>query len=201
MELIKRLPREIINNRARYFGIFLCTNCNTEVKKRLDRGIGSRSCGCIPSGFKHGDNRRVSGKKLRLYATWNGMKDRCYNKNNKHSHIYGDKGVVVCNEWLDYLGFKKWALNNGYSENLTIDRIDNDGNYEPSNCRFITAAHNSHRANALKLTFAKAEEIRSIYKKGGVLQKELGEQFGVCSGTISEIITYKIWRIDYGESV
>lgn len=101
----------------------------------------TKSCGCLKkelvskSFLKHGDTGS------RLYRIWQGMKGRCYNENRETYKYYGGKGIVVCDEWLnDYDAFKTWALNCGYSDDLTIDRIDYDGNYEPENCRWITKA-------------------------------------------------------------
>lgn len=85
--------------------------------------------------------------RTRLYRIWQAMKTRCYNKRNKFYSCYGDRGIRVCEEWEhDFLSFRTWALENGYSENLSIDRIDVDGNYEPSNCRWA----DSHTQNINK---------------------------------------------------
>ena len=79
-----------------------------------------------------------------LHTKYNHMKERCSNPNNKRYDRYGGRGIKVCDEWLnDYYAFEKWALENGWSEGLAIDRIDNDGNYSPGNCRFVTAAENN----------------------------------------------------------
>lgn len=78
----------------------------------------------------------------KLYECWKNIKSRCYNKNNDRYPHYGGKGVIVCDEWQDFVNFKQWAENNGYSENLTIDRIDPELNYEPSNCRWLTYEEN-----------------------------------------------------------
>ena len=108
------------------------------------------SCGCYHSeelkkrNLKYGDTTR--GKVTRLYRCWNNMISRCkYQKTEFHKY-YIDKGISVCNEWLDFRNFKKWALENGYDDNLTIDRINSYNNYCPENCRWIPMYLNIRRA-------------------------------------------------------
>ena len=88
------------------------------------------SCGCkkIKHGFSH---------KERLYNTWGCMRQRCNNPNNTSYEHYGGRGISICDEWNDYVNFRNWAYANGYDDTLSIDRINNDGNYEPSNCRWV----------------------------------------------------------------
>ena len=82
--------------------------------------------------FIHGD----TGK--RLYRIWRSMKNRCYNQSHKYYKHYGGKGITICDEWKnDYVKFKEWAMQNGYDDTMSIDRINNNKGYEPSNCRFI----------------------------------------------------------------
>jgi hypothetical protein len=99
-------------------------------------------------GYKHGLSR------TRLYKVFRDMKTRCYNKNSPDYKDYGGRGIRICSEWLnDYLSFKSWAEENGYDEEApkmqcTIDRIDVNGNYEPSNCRCVSIAiQNKNRRN------------------------------------------------------
>lgn len=90
--------------------------------------------------------------KSRLFKIWSGMKERCYRTKHKHYKNYGGRGIEICTEWKDdYLTFKQWALCNGYKENLTLDRINVNGNYEPQNCRWTTVKEqmNNKRNNHL----------------------------------------------------
>ena len=104
------------------------------------------------SGMIHGDAKR--GMNTQLYNSWRGMKERCNNKNNKRYDNYGGKGIIVCEEWNNFLNFKEWALNNGYEPGLTIERKDVNGNYEPSNCCWATNKEQSNnRTTNHLLTF------------------------------------------------
>jgi len=125
--VIKRLPQEPYT-KAKYMCICDCGNETIVSGSNLVTGH-AESCGCkvIKHGLAH---------KERLYNIWVGMRQRCRDKNSKDYPNYGGRGISVCSEWNDYLTFRKWALENGYQDNLSIDRINSDGNYKPSNCRW-----------------------------------------------------------------
>src|SRR5574344_1704539 len=97
-----------------------------------------KSCGCLKNKEKIKNAKFKGYANSRIYNIWRGMIDRCYNKNNQSYHYYGERGISVCEEWIGVNGFFSflyWSNSNGYSKNLTIDRIDNDKNYCPDNCR------------------------------------------------------------------
>jgi hypothetical protein len=119
----------------------------------------TKSCGCLA---KENNQNLIHGlSKTRLYNTWKNMISRCENRKDKHYNNYGGRGIRVCKEWHDVTVFCNWATKNGYKENLTIDRISNNGNYEPSNCQWITIKE--QESNRLDNKFIEYQGERLTY--------------------------------------
>lgn len=98
----------------------------------------TQSCGCLKSEIWVETRTTHNQSKTKLYNVWCGIKRRCYNTHQKSYKNYGAKGIIMCCEWLEnFQNFYDWAINNGYKEGLSIDRINPSGNYEPLNCRWI----------------------------------------------------------------
>lgn len=131
----------------------------------------TRSCGCKRGEFmrkaliKHGLSGSLfnNGRKHPLYSTWDGIKGRCYNKNHTYFKNYGNKGIVMCDEWRDdFKIFYEWAINNGWEKGLTLDRYPNKkGNYEPTNCRWANhkQKNNNKIDNIIITAFGESKTI------------------------------------------
>lgn len=141
---------------------------------------------------KHGNYKTglaPAGPRSSIYNTWCNMRQRCNNPKHPKYPRYGGRGVRVCQEWGSIEIFSKWAFENGWAEGLTIDRINNDGDYTPENCRWVSSADNSRRKSTSRLSPDDVEKIRERLANGEGLAG-IAEDYGVVHGTI--------WHIEKG---
>ena len=177
------------------------TLCQTKTTSPAHLARLSGKCrSCSKKGKPGNITIKHGGTGTRLYDTWRSMKKRCSCPNRSDYHHYGGRGITFCEDWNEFAQFRDWALNNGYSENLTLDRINANGNYEPSNCRWATAKEQSiNRRSSLeigkgiKLTTEDVKQIKKLRNDGKML-KEIASLFNVSFGLISHICSGRIWN-------
>lgn len=137
-----------------------------------------------------------------LYSLWITMIRRCYDSNTKGYRWYGGRNITVCEKWKDDFSiFYEWAKDKR-RKGLQIDRIDNNGNYTPENCRFVTRTENIRNSSATKLNVVEVKKIKVLLKEGELTQREIGKLFNVSEGIIQRIKSRKTWadvKIDVGE--
>lgn len=171
------LERDCLTNKRNAYWICICEcgNYSSVASGSLKNGT-TKSCGCLNKEptvkpcYRHGQHRS------RLYGVWHGMKSRCYNPNLKYYKHYGGRGITVCEEWRnDFSTFYDWAMANGYDENAergecTLDRINVNGNYEPSNCRWASVVEqaNNRRGNRMVAAFGETKTMAQWARDAGI---------------------------------
>ena len=136
----------------------------------------TRSCGCLSHDQKVLQHMTHGQTYSKLYGIWCSIKSRCYNPNTKPYQNYGGRGITMCDEWKNsFESFSEWAVHNGYGDGLSIDRVDNDGNYCPDNCRWVdgVAQANNRRTNRLLTYNGQTMNITQWAKQLGISPKTL----------------------------
>ena len=193
------LPKPESKRKYRY-GLYECPDClqptkaqTTSVSREQTKRCGS--CGGKVSKSKQTPTIKHGATGTRLHNIWNGMKDRCSREKHPMFAHYGGKGVRVCKEWLEFIPFRDWALVNGYTEHLTIERLNNDGNYQPSNCTWATRKEQSNnQSHSIVTRFSKAQLF--TWKAECFLSKASIKEFarGI---ELSEHGLYKLMKGEY----
>lgn len=159
LEVIKETPFDITAGGKKRMFLCICDCGKKKVSRLSNLMSGSRkSCGC-KKGLQ-----RCSSINTKLYSVWSSIKYRCLNNKSKAFPNYGGRGISICKEWLHNMpAFYKWAISNGYKEGLHIDRKDNDGNYDPSNCRWVTLAENNRNKRNTVFVNYKGEKVKLLH--------------------------------------
>jgi hypothetical protein len=198
--VIKRGEDHITGSGNRFTTWDCICDCGTRknvIRNSLTSGR-STSCGC-----EHREIQKKIAKNnfsthgctgTRLYNIWNGMKKRCYNNNASNYNDYGGRGIFICDEWLnDYQVFKTWALQNGYTDSLSIDRINNNDGYYPENCRWVDRVTqcNNRRSNVEYNVFGKIMTLSECAREYGINYKSLHKKIKA-GKNIEEILQQSI---------
>lgn len=184
----------------------VCSICELEKPIRefaLRSGPLSRPTGrCLECDRARHRNYKSSMPESRrlLHGVWATIIQRCCNPNHKKFPVYGARGISVCDEWRNsFEVFYQWCVSNGWKRGLQIDREDNDGNYCPENCRFVTAKINRRNSPTMKLSVDEVRSIKNLLRQGRSFNS-LAKEFGVTSGCISHIKAGRNWS-DVTEAV
>lgn len=181
----KLVIRKIIREKGREARVECICDCGNIATPLLSRVINNKvySCGCYRAEKSKEIHTKHNMSKTRIYKVWKKINDRCNNPGNKSFHYYGGRGIKICDEWSGEHGaenFIKWAYENGYDENApkgeyTIDRIDVDKDYAPSNCRFVSmrVQNNNTRKTIKKVINGEELTVSEISEKYGIRKDKI----------------------------
>lgn len=164
------------------------------VRSQHLRNNETQSCGCMAkkNALKYGES------KSRIGRIWRAMINRCRSELNPNYRHYGERGIIVCSEWIDYHNFHDWALDNGYKDNLTIERKNVDGNYEPENCKWATMKEQeNNRTNNHLITFiGKTQTLQQWSEETGIARETLSSRIRR-GWTIPQTLSVPIRAMNY----
>lgn len=178
---------------------FLCPYCYSFVETRRAVGLKQKGCQkCRVSRMKGAQNPNyrhgyATNGFQKLYLVWADMKRRSTNPNHSRSKRYYLRGIRMCNSWNKFEAFESWAMGSGYREGLTIDRIDNDGDYTPENCRWVTNAQNCRNSSRAIIDIETARRIKSLLH-GNMSVVDIVKSTSCSEHIVRDIKREKTWR-------
>lgn len=198
MKFIRFTRYKKIKNSWQGFALFHCDYCGRKVEKVYGNGLKHQSCGCAHKRLLsecstiHGDYDKPLNK------IWRSMKSYCNNPKDPRYQYYGLEGIKVTRKWDKYKDFKRWALDNGYKNNLVLDRKDYSKNFTPSNCIFVTRREKWLKIGMCLLSDSQAKEIIEKWNTSLYTYGMIKKNYKVCTGTIG--YTVKNYRKINGQS-
>lgn len=176
-------------DRVHWSCICVCGRRASVAAKKLRSGH-TRSCGCLSSDVTAARNYKHGLRRSPLYNTWAGIKQRCFDKNHPAYPDYGGRGITVCARWLE--SYEHFLADMGpRPDGRSIDRINNDGNYEPSNCRWATRKEQVNNRRRTKLEAHEPEQIRWL-RSLGYKYREIAAHFGISSVYVGDIVKGRV---------
>ena len=160
---------------------------------KLRRGA-TKSCGCLQDELRKAGHRKTHGMtNTRLYTEWTNMKARCLRPTSSMYPRYGARGIRVCDDWMSFEGFMRWAVSSGYTDDLTIERIDVDGNYCPENCRWISMKdQHLNRSDSHRITaFGVTKTIKEWSESSGIKYDTIERRINAYGWTPEDAVSIK----------
>lgn len=194
MDLIKYVGSALFGKTRIRVGLYECPACKKFVERPATNGSQAKSCGCARKLFGARNHKYVHGLgKTALHGVWYGIKSRCYDPRHKSYNDYGGRGIRVCEEWLaDFLCFRQWSMEHGYSEGMQIDRRDNKRGYAPENCRWVPRQVNAQNRRSVRYCQSQADEVRRLRGAGKKL-REIAKELAVSMGFVQNVIYRNSW--------
>lgn len=157
----------------------------------------TQSCGCLHHEWVMDYNTTHGMTNNRFYNTWKNIKNRCLNEDDVQYHSYGERGIQIHPEWIDtpnnFIDYIS-QLENSNKSNYSLDRINNNGNYEPGNLRWATSSTQGRNRRTTKLDINKVKKIKDLISSGEMLDKDIAELFNVSKTSINNIRHKKTWK-------
>ena len=175
-----------------------CGNAHFVTTGNLLSG-STQSCGCYRKEYETDLQCKHGKSNTRLHGIWRGMKGRCYSPRNRSYKNYGGRGIVLCVEWEhNFMNFYSWAMQNGYDDTKSIDRIDVNGNYCPENCRWVDddIQANNKRNNQKLTAFGETRTLSEWARITGIDRKTISDRISKLHWPVEEALSVKT-RVSY----